>query len=486
MSDPRPHPEEPISIDRALEETAEDRLVAELISAGADAPALAVAVEAQEAADAADTLERLPQEDAAEVLGEMDLDSAAEALAHMVPVLAAGVIEDIANERPDLAAALLGEMAPDDATDLLQELDANARARILASVPHGPAARIRELLEYPEDSAGGIMTTDYLAVRKEMTVAEAIDAIRRAHPDDDTTYAFVIDRRGHLEGTVSLRHLLLATPRTRIGEIVESRFDALAPELDREQVAREFEKYDHIVLPVVDRLGRLLGIVTVDDVIDAIRAESTEDAQLMVGAGREEAVHSTVPEKLRSRLPWLLVNLFTSAMAAMVVLNFEGLIAEIAVLAVIMPIIANQSGNAGQQSLAVTLRGIVLDEIPRGGAVSLLRREGTVGLVNGLTAGVIVGLVIVTVELAAGPRPDGIEAWKLGVVVAVAMAFALTIGCLTGTSIPILMRRLGADPATASTIFLTMVTDSMSFLTFLGLANALSGWMGLVPPVPAA
>jgi magnesium transporter len=482
MSEPRMPPEDTPTIDRASEETLEDRRVAELLSAGADTPRLAEAVGAQEAADAADTLEQLPQEAAVGVLGEMDLDAAAEALAHMVPALAAGVLEDLATDRPELAAHLLEEMAPDDATDLLQEVGAAARSRILASVPHGSAARIRELLEHGEDTAGGMMTTDYLAVRKEMSVAEAVEAIRRADPDDDTTYAFVIDRRGHLEGTVSLRRILLSKPSARIGEIVETRFDALSPELDREQVAREFEKYDHLVLPVVDRLGRLLGIVTVDDVIDTIRAESVEDAQIMVGAGREEAVHSSVPEKLRSRLPWLLVNLFTSAMAAMVVLNFEGLIAEIALLAVIMPIIANQSGNAGQQSLAVTLRGIVLDEIPRGGAATLLRREGTVGLVNGLTAGAIVGLVIVAVESVAGPRPDGIEAWKLAIVVATAMASALTIGCLTGTSIPILMRRLGADPATASTIFLTMVTDSMSFLTFLGLASALSGWIGLAPP----
>ncbi len=472
------------TIDRALESTLEDRRVAELLSTGAAAPQLAEAVGAQEAADAADTLEQLPQEAAVGVRGGMDVEAAAPALAHKVPALAAGVLEDLASERPDLAAHLLEEMAPDDATDLLQEVDEATRSRILASVPHGSAARIRELLEYPEDTAGGMMTTDYLAVRQEMTVAEAVEAIRRADPGDDTTYAFVIDRRGHLEGTVSLRRLLLSGPAARIGEIVESRFDALSPELDREQVAREFAKYDHLVLPVVDRLGRLLGIVTVDDVIDTIRAESTEDAQIMVGAGREEEVHSSIAEKLRSRLPWLFVNLFTSAVAALVVLNFEGLIAEIAVLAVLMPIIANQSGNAGQQSLAVTLRGIVLDEIPRRGAGSLLLRESAVGLVNGLAAGIVVGVVIGLVESLFGTRTDGVEAWRLGVVVAVAMAVALTIGCLTGAAIPILMRRFGADPATASTIFLTMVTDSMSFLTFLGLASGLSGWLG-VPAPPA-
>ena len=480
MSDPKPiePPQggaESTAIDRPLEATVEDRRVAELLSAGAEAPELAEAVEAQEAADAADTLEQLPESEAVEVLGEMDLDAASDALAHMTPALAAGVLEDLMDDEPELAGQLLAEMAPDDATDLLQQLDEGLRQRVLATVTPGPAARIRELLRYPEDCAGGMMTTDYVAVRAEMSVAEAIESVRRTSIDEETTYAFVIDRRGHLDGTVSLRALLLADPRTRIGAIADRRVDAVPPELDREHVAREFERYDYVVLPVVDDHGRLLGIVTVDDVIDTIRALSTEDAQLMVGAGREEGVGSSFREKIHSRLPWLLVNLFTSAVAAMVVLQFEGLIAEVAVLAVLMPVIANQAGNAGQQSLAVTLRGIVLDEIPRQGAWPLLVREGGVGLVNGLCCGGLVGSAVALIEWFS----HGGEAWRLGVVLAISMSVALTIGCLTGTAIPILLRRAGADPATASTIFLTMVTDSMSFLSFLGLASLLAGWMGI-------
>jgi len=195
----------------------------------------------------------------------------------------------------------------------------------------------------------------------------------------------------------------------------------------------------------------------------------------LVGAGREEGVASPLSEKLRSRLPWLMVNLFTSGVAAMVVLQFEGLIAEIAVLAVLMPVIANQAGNAGQQSLAVTLRGIVLDEVGRHAAATLLRREALVGLVNGICCGLLVGTAVAVIEALS----HGGDAWRLGVVVAAAMSVALSVGCLVGTAIPILLRRLGADPATASTIFLTMVTDSMSFLTFLGLASLMSGWIGV-------
>jgi magnesium transporter len=210
-------------------------------------------------------------------------------------------------------------------------------------------------------------------------------------------------------------------------------------------------------------------VITVDDIIDSIRAEGTEDAQVMVGAGREELVFSSVADKLKGRIPWLVVNLITSAVGAMVVLQFEGLIAEIAILAVLMPVIANQSGNAGQQSLAVTLRGIVLDQVNSKVAGRLIVRESLVGLINGAIAGVLVGLLVTLLSMATG---EG--SWRLGAVIAASMTCSLTVGTFTGTGLPMLMRRLGADPATASTIFLTMVTDSLSFLIFLGMASALA------------
>jgi magnesium transporter len=273
-----------------------------------------------------------------------------------------------------------------------------------------------------------------------------------------------------------MRALLLADPSQRVMQISEKQVDAVKPDLDRDDVAREFEKYDYLVLPVVDEEDRMLGVITVDDVVDVIRQEGTEDAQAMVGAGREEAVFSSIADKLRGRLPWLFVNLFTSSLAALVVWMFGGLIAELAILAVVMGMIANQAGNAGQQSLAVTLRGIVLDEVHVGSALRLVRRETIVGLVNGSVCGVLVGAAVGTIEYVQAPETT---MWKLGVVVAVAMTVALAVGTLVGSSLPLVVRRFGADPATASTIFLTMVTDSMSFLAFLGLASALSGWIGI-------
>ncbi len=463
---------EPTEIDHLGKPTREDLRVEELMQSSIDVPELADAVEAQEPADAAVTLESLPGTEAVEVLAEMDVDAAAEALAYMQTPLAVGMLQDLIEDEPALAGRFLEEMAPDDATDLLQALPARDRERLLASMAAGDARRLRELMVYAPESAGGMMTTQHFSVREAMTVAEATESIRRHEGAEILQHAFVTDAKGRLTGIISLRRLLTAKPCDRIGDICERTVDAITPEIDREHVAHEFERYRYAVLPVVDSGRRLLGVVTVDDVIDIIRAEGTEDAQRMVGAGREEAVYSSIGVKFRGRFPWLVVNLFTSSLAALVVLRFEGLITEIALLAVIMPVIANQSGNAGQQSLAVTLRGIVLDQIRPRRAMPHILRETGVGLLNGAICGVAVGAAVAGIELAYG-RP-----WQIGAVIALSMACTLTIGCLTGSGMPLLMKRMGVDPATASTIFLTMVTDSMSFLVFLGLASVFSQMLG--------
>lgn len=464
------------AIEHPTDETAEDRRVGELLQHSIDVDALADAVEQQEAPDAADTLEhlQLEEEQAAEVLAEMDVESAAEALAHMITPLGVSVLEDLIVEDPVYAGKLIEEMAPDDATDLLQALPDEHRDRLLGMLGKVEAVKLRRLLDFDERSAGGMMTTDYLAVRDSMTVAEATEAIRRAETETEWIYVFVVDWRAVLKGRVTMRRLLLGRPEQKIIELCDSPVDAVHPDLPREDVAREFEKYDYLVLPVVDEHHRLLGVITVDDVIDSIREESTEDAQTMVGAGKEEAVFSSTAEKFRSRLPWLVVNLFTSSFAALVVLRFTDLIEQFVILSALMPIIANQAGNAGQQSLAVTLRGIVLDQVRPQTVRALVLREGLVGFLNGCCNGLLVGLVVAGIEWFTVP---GSNAWGLGAVVTIAMTIALTVGCVVGTSVPLLLRRVGADPATASTIFLTMVTDSFSFLTFLGLARLLQGWL---------
>ncbi|MDA0802248.1 MAG: magnesium transporter [Planctomycetota bacterium] len=460
-----------LDIDNPSIPTAADRRATELVQHTIDAAALADAVEQQEPADAADTLHLLAPREATEVVSEMEADAAAEALVHMEVPLARSILEDLIEESPDIAGRLLEEMAPDDATDLLQQLPARERDRLLASMSASGARRLRELMVYPPETAGGLMTTAYLALRDHMSIAEASDWIRAHAVADWQESLWVVDRKGRLVGNVPLRRILLARDTDRVGDLATKELDAVPPDMDREEVARHFEKYDYLSLPVVDPEQRLLGVVTVDDVIDIIRAEGTEDAQRMVGAGSNEAVWSTVAEKLRGRFPWLIVNLFTSAIAAMVVLAFDGLIAQIALLAVIMPVIANQSGNAGQQSLAVTLRALVLGHVRPKRAMAHVTREMMVGAVNGTICGILVGGTVAVLQVTTGGQ------WHLGIVIAVSMTLTLTIGCLWGASLPIMMDRLGFDPATASTIFLTMVTDSLSFFVFLGLSSLFAHWI---------
>ena len=442
----------------------------QLVDGGASMQEIARGIEAQEPADAADSLENLEPDHSARVLGEMDDQSAADALAYMQAPLAVTVLRDAT---PDYAARLLGLMEPDDAADLLQALPDEVMDAILGAMPRRRAARLGKLARYHPETAGGLMTTDFVKLRIDDTVERAVERLRREAEDADLYYLYAVDDHDRLRGVVNLRSLLLAPPGTSIGDSMNTDVVALKATLDQEEVARAFDRYDHVALPVVDDADRLLGVVTIDDVVDTIRAEHTEDALKQVGAGPTESVHETVRAKMRARTPWLVINLLTAQIAASIVLLFTDLIEAVALLAVLMPVIANQSGNAGQQSLAVTLRGLVLGEVRAQRVGRLLIRETVFGVLAGLIVGAVMGLGIVAMGFAGLIDAD----WRLAVITSVSMAGALALGCLMGAGMPILMERWKIDPATASTIFLTMLTDSVSFLAFLGLAWLLRGWI---------
>jgi len=309
-----------------------------------------------------------------------------------------------------------------------------------------------------------------------MDIAVAIEQVRRRRFPRGVDHLLVIDDEDRLIGVVNIRDLLLAESETLIEAIMSRDVAAVRADLDQEAVAEAFDRYDYYMLAVVDETGHLLGIVTVDDVIDIIREEQTEDMQRTVGAGKVEAVYSSVGEKFRGRFPWLLVNLGTVSISAVIVLNFEGLIAQLAILAVIMPVIASQAGNAGHQALAVTLRGIVLGEVRRERVWPLVAREAIVGLIAGIALGVVAALVMVV--LGSAGVMEGVS-YRLGIVVAAAMAISTAAGTLSGVAIPLAMRTLKADPAMGSAIFLIMVTDAVAFASFLGGANLVAGWLGV-------
>ena len=449
----------------------EDEHVAQLMSHTIDVSALASAVTKQKAADAADTLEDLDDDEAAEVIGLMDDRSAADALAEMEDPLAVTIIEDlIDDDRKQYAATLLTTMAPDDAVSIIRLLDKVNTEQLIVCMPVGHARKLRQLCDYQEESAAGIMTTDFVSLNDKMTIEEVVDLLRQREIPEHVRDLPVTNKKDELVGIVGLRALLIGLRDETVANTMAHKFAAVHSETDREQVAREFDRYDYLMLPVTDSLNRLLGIITVDDVIDIIEEEQTEDVQKTVGAGAGEAVYSGLAEKLRGRMPWLIISALMMLPATYVVLSFESLIKEVALLAVFMPLIAALAGNAGHQALAVTLRGIVLDEVRRDRIFPLVRRELFVGLIAGITIG---GIIAIALWLFG----DSQLATRLGVIFALAMVTSMGVGTLTGAAIPLLMRRFGADPAQASAIFLVMVTDAVAFSTLLGFAAWSIHWM---------
>lgn len=280
-------------------------------------------------------------------------------------------------------------------------------------------------------------------------------------------YSYVVDARRHLVGVLSMRDLILARPDQRVGDIMISTVRALPATTDQEELARLFKKLNYLAMPVVDERGKLLGLVTVDDVVDVIEREDTEDFLKILGAGREERLTSPWHFSLRKRTGWLVVNLGTAFLAGSVVALFEPTIEKLTVLAVYLPIVAGTGGNASAQALAVAVRGLAVEQDVRQPLARVLRREVMVGMANGLVCGGITSLVAVLWHGHA----------VLGVVVGLAMLFDHTLACVSGAAIPFVMKRLGFDPAQSSSIFATTVTDVAGFFCFLGLAWSFMPWL---------
>jgi len=405
-----------------------------------------------------ETLRRLDNELAGRILALMPPEVAAEALAELPYEDAA---EALASHDLEQAVAVVQELDPDDAADIIAEMPAVQREALLEA--SGEAGEvIEELLVYPEDTAGGLMTPEVLAVRRQWTVAEAIDAIRRRSEElEQIHYTYVVDRNDVLIGVVTMRDLILAPTCTPIDAITNRDVTSVSVDTDQESVAEIISDLNLLALPVVDRQGRLVGVVTVDDVIDVIQEEASEDLQRLVGAGADERTDSPFAYSVRMRLPWLHVNLLTAFCAAAVVGLFHDSIARLTLLAVFMPVVAGQGGNTGAQTMAVVIRGLALGEIPAGYARRVIAREALLGLVNG----VVVGTVTAGIAWWTSGTP------AFGIVLGVAMVANMALACLFGAVIPLGLRTLGLDPAQSSSIFLTLVTDVVGFSAFLGLAT---------------
>ncbi len=408
---------------------------------------------------AADILEALEPETAAELLEKFGAIDVGEVFDEMNPEAAADVVEVLEMGR---AASVVAEMDTDQAADLLSALDESVASDLLDAIDDATAAEVTALLDYPSDSAGGLMRTDVAVLPVGTTAGEAIEALRRLHDElrSNLMYVYVVDEMNHLLGVVSFRDLVFARPGTGLDEVMIADPIAVTVDTDREIVGELIQRYHLLAIPVIDHEGVLVGMVKVDEAIQAVQAEATEDIAAMVGAGVEESVYSPVLLSLRRRLPWILINLAGAGLIAFVISRFERVIETEVLLAALMPMVAQLGGNTGAQSLAVMIRSMAVGDLPQGRAVRAIRREVAVALLLALVMSIVSAAVVV---VASGND-------RVAVVMGIAVFFALVIGGFSGAAIPVVLRRAGLDPALASNIILTVAIDLVGFGGFLLIA----------------
>jgi len=364
--------------------------------------------------------------------------------------------------QPERLIEVVDEMESDDAADIISELPAEDARQVLDGIDVKDAIDVQRLLVYPEDTAGGKMQAELVSVHGDDTVEQGIEEIRKkSEGTENITNIFVVDARGRLTGVLPIARFILNPPHVRISEIMDRDPIQVTTDVDQEEVARYFERYDLLSLPVVDGQGVLVGRITVDDVVDVIEEEIYEDFYHMAGINKEERITDSPARSIRMRIPWLIVNLGTAFLAASVVKVFSGTIEKLVILAVLMPVVAGMGGNAGTQTITVLVRSLALGELEMKDARRILLKEVTVGFLNGLLIGI--GAALIAYLLGAGIA--------VGLLIFMAMIANLIIAGFSGAFIPLLLKWLKVDPAISAGIFVTTCTDIGGFLSFLGLAT---------------
>ena len=368
----------------------------------------------------------------------------------------------LADRPPDELAKLFLELPTDDAAALIDRLPDELSADVLARMRRKDSGGVQHLLGYGDRTAGRIMNPEVFALAEDLTAGEAIGALQRSREVEMVFYLYVVDARRHLVGVVSLRRLLLVSPETPLKRIMTPELVKARVDTDQEEVAREVADYNLLAIPVVDDENRLAGIITVDDVIDVIKDEATEDILRLAGVPADEHVFTPPWEAWRKRLPWLGVNLVTATVAALVVREFQATVAEVVALAALMTVVASMGGNAATQTLTVIVRGIAIGELTWSNSWRVLGKEAVVGVANGVVLG----------GAGAGVAWGVFGNPYLGAILALAMVVNLLVAAVAATLIPIALRALKIDPALASAVFITTMTDVFGFFAILGLATA--------------
>jgi magnesium transporter len=377
------------------------------------------------------------------------------------------VREEMVEALPASAIAEIAEqLDTDDAVQLIEDLEPADQRAILAEMEPEDRLAIEAALSYPEETAGRLMQRELVAVPETMTVGDLIDYLRE-HDELTTEFweVFVVDARHHPVGTCHLSWILRCPRHVPLADVMQRDQTLIPVDMDQEEVALRFQKYGLISAAVVDESGRLVGQLTVDDMVHIIQEEAGEDALLMSGAGDGD-INEPIRDAYWARVRWLVANLGTALIASLIIASFNSALEQLVALAILMPIVPSLGGNAGTQTMAVTVRAIATNQLTRSNTRRILWREFRVALLNGMTVAVIIGIGVAAIF---GPT--------LGAVIAAAMMINICTAGLAGVIVPVLFERVGTDPAVASSVFVTMITDSMGFFAFLGLAVA-SGLVG--------
>ena len=415
-------------------------------------------------ADAGAVLEALDPELRPRLIALMGADFDFTALTQVDDTVRDEILEELP---PETVAEGVRELDSDDAVTILEDLPKEDQAEILEQLPPIERVALKRSLDYPEDSAGRRMQDEFIAVGPDWNVGQTIDYMRET-PDlpDRFWEIYVVDADRRLTGVVALDRLLRTKRPIPIRDLFEEDLRPVNATDDQEEVARLFERYDLVSAPVVDNDNRLVGVITFDDIVDVIEEEAEEDIKALGGVSGEEELSDSVWTIVKSRFPWLLANLMCALLSAWVISNFEGSIAKMVALAVLMPVVASMGGNAGTQTMTVTVRALATRELSSANTLRIVRRELLVGVLNGLMFATIMGIVAAT----------WFGVTDLGLVIALAMVTVLAAAALGGILIPLVLTRLGVDPAVSSGPFVTTVTDVVGFLAFLGIATL---WFGL-------
>lgn len=374
----------------------------------------------------------------------------------------------LAEMNPNYAAEMLSNMYADDAVDVLNELDKDQVASYLTIMDNEAAQEIKELLHYEEYTAGSIMTTEFISISANQTVRSAMYILKREAPRAETIYyVYVIDDEKSLVGVISLRDLIVSDDDSMISEIMNDRVYAVSVGEDQEEVARKIKDYNFLALPVVDFQNHLLGIITVDDIMDVMEEEASDDYSKLAAVADMDTLDKSAITAASKRLPWLIILLFLGMLTASLIGRFEDTLDKVAILAVFIPLIAGMAGNTGTQALAVAVRGIATGDLDQENKSKLILREAGTGLITGTTCGILVMIIVYL--------------WKgdffLGLLVGISILCTLIVATLAGALVPLIMHKLKVDPAVASGPFITTINDIISILIYFGMATLFMSYL---------